>query len=296
MMSETAGSPNPEQTPRETIEREGMDFDVVIVGAGPAGLAAAIHIKQLAPDTSVVVVEKGSEVGAHILSGAVIDPAGLDKLVPEWRDDPDRPLKTPVTEDRFYLLGPSGGLRLPNALMPGLMNNHGNFVGSLANVARYLGARAEALGVEIYPGFAAAEVLFGEAGEVRGIATGDMGVSREGEMKDGFARGMELRGKYTFFAEGARGSLSKILISKYALDAGRDPQKYGIGLKELWQIAPGKHKPGLVMHSFGWPLDSRTGGGSFLYHLEDNQVAVGFVVHLNYENPTLSPFDEFQRF
>ncbi|MBX9738453.1 MAG: electron transfer flavoprotein-ubiquinone oxidoreductase [Beijerinckiaceae bacterium] len=273
-----------------------MDFDVVIVGAGPAGLAAAIHIKQLAPDASVVVVEKGSEVGAHILSGAVIDPAGLDKLLPDWRTDDDPPLKTPVVEDRFYLLGPSGGLRLPNALMPKLMDNHGNFVGSLANVARYLGARAEALGVEIYPGFAAAEILFGDRGEVLGVATGDMGVGRNGEMKDGFTRGMELRGKYTFFAEGARGSLSKILIEKFQLGEGRDPQKYGIGLKELWQIAPEKHRPGLVTHSFGWPLDSRTGGGSFLYHLEDNQVAVGFVVHLNYENPTLSPFDEFQRF
>ena len=290
-MSETAGSPNIAE-----IEREGMDFDVVIVGAGPAGLAAAIHIKQLAPDASVVVVEKGSEVGAHILSGAVIDPAGLDKLLPDWRTDDDPPLKTPVVEDRFYLLGPSGGLRLPNALMPKLMDNHGNFVGSLANVARYLGARAEALGVEIYPGFAAAEILFGDRGEVLGVATGDMGVGRNGEMKDGFTRGMELRGKYTFFAEGARGSLSKILIEKFQLGEGRDPQKYGIGLKELWQIAPEKHRPGLVTHSFGWPLDSRTGGGSFLYHLEDNQVAVGFVVHLNYENPTLSPFDEFQRF
>ena len=290
-MSETAGSPNIAE-----IEREGMDFDVVIVGAGPAGLAAAIHIKQLAPDASVVVVEKGSEVGAHILSGAVIDPAGLDKLLPDWRTDDDPPLKTPVVEDRFYLLGPSGGLRLPNALMPKLMDNHGNFVGSLANVARYLGARAEALGVEIYPGFAAAEILFGDQGEVLGVATGDMGVGRNGEMKDGFTRGMELRGKYTFFAEGARGSLSKILIEKFQLGEGRDPQKYGIGLKELWQIAPEKHRPGLVTHSFGWPLDSRTGGGSFLYHLEDNQVAVGFVVHLNYENPTLSPFDEFQRF
>ncbi|MDO9443418.1 MAG: electron transfer flavoprotein-ubiquinone oxidoreductase [Beijerinckiaceae bacterium] len=290
-MSETAVSPNIAE-----IEREGMDFDVVIVGAGPAGLAAAIHIKQLAPDASVVVVEKGSEVGAHILSGAVIDPAGLDKLLPDWRTDDDPPLKTPVVEDRFYLLGPSGGLRLPNALMPKLMDNHGNFVGSLANVARYLGARAEALGVEIYPGFAAAEILFGDRGEVLGVATGDMGVGRNGEMKDGFTRGMELRGKYTFFAEGARGSLSKILIEKFQLGEGRDPQKYGIGLKELWQIAPEKHRPGLVTHSFGWPLDSRTGGGSFLYHLEDNQVAVGFVVHLNYENPTLSPFDEFQRF
>ena len=280
----------------ELPPREGMDFDVVIVGAGPAGLAAAIRVKQIDPDLSVVVVEKGSEVGAHILSGAVIDPIGLDKLLPEWRQDGDRPLKTEVSEDRFYLLGPSGGLRLPNMLMPPLMNNHGNYVGSLANVARYLAAKAEALGVEIYPGFAAAELLFDEHNRVTGVATGDMGVSREGEAKDSFTRGMELRGKYTMLAEGARGSLAKQAIARYQLDRNREPAKFGIGLKELWQIDPAKHQPGLVTHSFGWPLDSKTGGGSFLYHLEDGLVSVGFVVHLNYQNPTLSPFDEFQRF
>ena len=282
--------------PAELPPREGMDFDVVVVGAGPAGLAAAIRVKQLDPELSVVVVEKGSEVGAHILSGAVIDPIGLDKLLPDWRQDDDRPLKTEVTEDRFYLLGPSGGIRLPNVLMPPLMNNHGNYVGSLANVARYLATKAEALGVEIYPGFAAAELLFDEHNRVAGVATGDMGVSRDGEMKDSFTRGMELRGKYTFLAEGARGSLAKQAIARYHLDRGREPAKFGIGLKELWQIDPAKHQPGLVTHSFGWPLDSKTGGGSFLYHLEDGLVSVGFVVHLNYENPTLSPFDEFQRF
>ncbi len=282
--------------PEDLPPRESMDFDVVIVGAGPSGLAAAIRLKQVAPDLSVVVVEKGSEVGAHILSGAVIDPVGLDSLLPDWRQDPDRPLTTEVTQDRFYLLGPAGGVRLPNMLMPRLMDNHGNFVGSLGNVCRWLAVRAEALGVEIYPGFAAAEVLYGEGGEVVGVATGDMGVNREGEPTAAFTRGMELRGKYTFFGEGARGSLSKILIERFGLAQGRDPQKYGIGLKELWQLDPARHQPGLVQHSFGWPLDQRTGGGSFLYHLEDGLAVVGFVVHLNYENPTLSPFDEFQRF
>ena len=282
--------------PEDLPPRESMDFDVVIVGAGPSGLAAAIRLKQVAPDLSVVVVEKGSEVGAHILSGAVIDPIGLDSLLPDWREDPDRPLTTEVTEDRFYLLGPAGGLRLPNIMMPKLMDNHGNFVGSLGNVCRWLATRAEALGVEIYPGFAAAEVLYGDAGEVVGVATGDMGVNREGEPTAAFTRGMELRGKYTFFGEGARGSLTKTLVERFGLAEGRDPQKYGIGLKELWQLDPGKHQPGLVQHSFGWPLDQRTGGGSFLYHLEDGLAVVGFVVHLNYENPTLSPFDEFQRF
>ena len=276
--------------------REGMEFDVVIVGAGPAGLSAAIRLKQKNPDLSVVVVEKGSEVGAHILSGAVIDPIGLDRLLPDWRSDADAPIKTEVTDDHFLMLGPAGGIRLPNFLMPKLMSNHGNYIVSLGNVCRWLANRAEALGVEIYPGFAAAEVLYGEKGEVVGIATGDMGISKQNEVKDSFTRGMELRAKYTLFAEGARGSLTKTLIKKFRLDEGRDPAKFGIGIKELWQVKPDKHRLGLVQHSFGWPLDGTTGGGSFLYHLEDNLVAVGFVVHLNYQNPTLSPFDEFQRF
>jgi electron-transferring-flavoprotein dehydrogenase len=276
--------------------RESMDYDVVIVGAGPAGLAAAIRIKQIDPDRGVVVVEKGSEVGAHILSGAVIDPIALDALIPDWREDDDAPLKTPVTQDEFYLLGPAGGARLPNFLMPKLMSNHGNYIVSLGNVCRWLATRAEALGVEIYPGFAAAEVLFDDKGAVAGIATGDMGIGKDGSVKEGFARGMELRGKYTFFAEGARGHLSKQLIAQFGLGDDRDVPKFGIGIKELWQVAPGKHRPGLVQHSFGWPLDNRTGGGSFLYHFDDDLVAVGFVVHLNYTNPTLSPFDEFQRF
>jgi electron-transferring-flavoprotein dehydrogenase len=276
--------------------REAMEFDVVIVGAGPAGLAAAIRLKQINPDLTVVVVEKGSEVGAHILSGAVIDPIGLDRLLPEWRKEDDTPIKTPVTEDRFYWLGPAGSLRVPNFLLPPLMSNHGNYVVSLGNVCRWLATKAEGLGVEIYPGFAAAEVLYGAHGEVVGVATGDMGIGRKGEHKDAFTRGMELRAKYTLFAEGARGSLSKQIISRFELAKDRDPQKFGIGLKELWKVAPEKHRPGLVQHSFGWPLDDRTGGGSFLYHLEEGQVVVGFVVHLNYKNPYIAPFEEFQRF
>jgi electron-transferring-flavoprotein dehydrogenase len=276
--------------------REAMDYDVVIVGAGPAGLAAAIRLKQLDADLSVVVVEKGSAVGAHILSGAVIDPIGLDRLLPDWREDPERPLKTQVASDRFLVLGPSGGVRLPNWPMPRLMNNHGNFIGSLGAVARWLAARAEGLGVEIYPGFAATELLYGDKGEVVGVATGDMGIARDGARKANFTRGMELRGKYVLLGEGARGSLTKQIVARFKLDEGRDPQKYGIGLKEIWQVAPDKFKPGLVQHSFGWPLGKGSAGGSFIYHYDDGLVSTGFVVHLNYQNPTLSPFDEFQRF
>ena len=280
--------------PPEIPAREAMEFDVVIVGAGPAGLAAAIRLKQLAPDTSVVIVEKGSEVGAHILSGAVIDPIGLDRLIPEWRGE-DMSIKTAVSEDRFYVLGPSGAVRVPNVLMPPLMSNHGNFIVSLGDVCRYLAKKAEALGVDIYPGFAAAEVMY-DNGAVAGVATGDMGIGKDSHPKSGFTRGMELRGKYTLFAEGARGSLTKTLIARYGLAENREPQKFGIGLKELWQVAPEKFRRGLAQHTMGWPLDNGTGGGSFLYHFDDNLVAVGFVVHLNYRNPYLSPFEEFQRF
>jgi electron-transferring-flavoprotein dehydrogenase len=275
--------------------REAMEFDVVIVGAGPAGLSAAIRLKQINPDISVVIVEKGSEVGAHVLSGAVIDPVGLDQLLPEWRDE-ETPIKTAVAHDRFYWLSEKSALRLPNILMPPLMNNHGNFIVSLGSVCRWLATKAEALGVEIYPGFAASEVLFDENDAVAGVATGDMGVGKNGQPKDNFTRGMELRAKYTMFAEGARGNLGKQLIAKFGLAQGREPQKFGLGLKELWQVQPDKHRKGLVQHSFGWPLDGRTGGGSFLYHFDDNLVSVGFVLHLNYTNPYLSPFEEFQRF
>jgi electron-transferring-flavoprotein dehydrogenase len=276
--------------------REAMDYDVVIVGAGPAGLSAAIRLKQLNADISVVVVEKGAEVGAHILSGAVIDPVGLDALLPEWRVDSSRPLTTEVTRDVFRFLGPAGSLTLPNMLMPKLMNNHGNYVGSLGHVARWLAAQAEALGVEIYPGFAAAELLFDDKGAVVGIATGDMGIAKDGSVSERFTRGMELRGRYTLIGEGVRGSLAKELIARFQLDKDAQPAKFGIGLKELWQVQPDRHERGLVQHSFGWPLDMKTGGGSFLYHFDENLVSVGFVIHLNYENSTLSPFDEFQRF
>ncbi|MCK5934194.1 MAG: electron transfer flavoprotein-ubiquinone oxidoreductase [Fulvimarina manganoxydans] len=279
----------------ELPERESMECDVVIVGAGPAGLAAAIRLKQIDPELSVIVLEKGAEVGAHILSGNVLDPSALDRLLPEWREE-ETPIRQKVTEDRFFFYGPQGAVRLPHALMPPLMSNDGNFVVSLGLVCRWMAEKAEALGVEIYPGFAASELLRNEDDVVIGVATGDMGVTREGTPGTQYQRGMALYGKYILLGEGVRGSLAKQAILNYGLDKGREPQKFGLGIKELWEIAPEKSRPGRVEHAFGWPLKNDTGGGSFLYHLENNQVFVGFVTHLNYKNPYLSPFQEFQRF
>ncbi len=276
-----------------------MEYDVVIVGAGPAGLAAAIRLRQLSLETGheigVTVLEKGSEVGAHILSGAVFDPRALNELIPDWKEK-EAPLNTPAGADEFRFLTARGGVKLPGFLLPPQMRNHGNYIISLGNLCRWLGQQAEELGVEIYPGFAAAELLYDDGGRVKGVATGDMGIAKDGTRKASHEPGIELHAKYTLFAEGARGSLTKELAERFRLRAGAAPQTYGIGLKELWQIDPGKHRPGLIQHSFGWPLDGRTYGGSFLYHFEENLVSIGFVIALDYENPHLSPFDEFQRF